>query len=116
MTNYDLKQLLEEGTVDLTADKMKNITIVAKERLKAEAKLHLLESIKECAMAGHYKMFEVLNDDEKEFLTFHKIMWKRVKEQVRVESSPELMPWGTYKMIILDPDGYRLGLIEVREN
>ena len=39
-------------------------------------------------------------------------LWEKVRDNVQVESEPELMPWGTFKMIILDPDGYRLGFVE----
>ena len=39
-------------------------------------------------------------------------LWERVRDRVRVESAPQVMPWGTRKFIILDPDGMRLGFVE----
>ena len=39
-------------------------------------------------------------------------MWDRIRGRVRAEVEPEMMPWGTFKMVIVDPDGYRLGFIE----
>ena len=33
-------------------------------------------------------------------------------EQVKAEMEPTETPWGTYKIVIFDPDGYRLGFIE----
>ena len=39
-------------------------------------------------------------------------LWKRVRELTRVETALELMPWGTRKFVILDPDGMRLGFVE----
>ena len=43
-------------------------------------------------------------------------LFEKVKDHVEVETSPEEMPWGTFKMIILDPDGYRLGFLQDRES
>ena len=39
-------------------------------------------------------------------------MWAEVSGKVSAESEPARMPWGTYKMVVVDPDGYRLGFIE----
>ncbi len=39
-------------------------------------------------------------------------LWKKVREHVRVESPPQVMPWGTRKFVILDPDGMRLAFVE----
>ncbi len=39
-------------------------------------------------------------------------MWEEIEGEVRVETAPEMMPWGTFKMVIMDPDGFRLGFIE----
>ena len=41
-------------------------------------------------------------------------LWARIRDRVAVESPPTMMPWGTYKMVILDPDGYRIGLLDDR--
>ena len=41
-----------------------------------------------------------------------KAMWEKIEGKVRVEVAPEMMPWGTFKMVIMDPDGFRLGFIE----
>lgn len=39
-------------------------------------------------------------------------MWAQIECKVRVEAEPAITPWGTIKMVILDPDGYRLGFVE----
>jgi len=35
----------------------------------------------------------------------------RVKDQVDVEAELATTPWGTYKFVIRDPDGFRLGFV-----
>lgn len=37
---------------------------------------------------------------------------EKVRRHVRVEAPPQVMPWGTRKFVILDPDGMRLGFVE----
>lgn len=37
--------------------------------------------------------------------------WNRVKNRVKVESELQRMPWGTYKFVVIDPDGFRLGFV-----
>jgi len=39
-------------------------------------------------------------------------LWARIEGHVQVESPPQVMPWGTRKFVILDPDGMRLGFCE----
>ena len=39
-------------------------------------------------------------------------LWARINGSVQVESPPQVMPWGTRKFVILDPDGMRLGFCE----
>ena len=41
-----------------------------------------------------------------------KALWYRVKDQVEIEANLEKTPWGTYKFVIRDPDGFRLGFVE----
>ena len=43
-------------------------------------------------------------------------LWEKVRDHVRVESPPQVMPWGTYKFVILEPDGMRLGFVERKED
>ena len=43
-------------------------------------------------------------------------MWEKVRGHVHVETTPQVMPWGTYKFVILDPDGMRLGFTERKED
>ena len=38
--------------------------------------------------------------------------WEAIKTKVKAEMEPTETPWGTYKIVIFDPDGYRLGFIE----
>jgi len=42
------------------------------------------------------------------------VLWEKVRDHVGVESPPQVMPWGTRKFIILDPDGMRLAFVEKR--
>ncbi|MFL6137224.1 MAG: VOC family protein [Frankiaceae bacterium] len=37
--------------------------------------------------------------------------WQRVKDDAVVVDPLEKTPWGTYKFVIKDPDGYRLGFV-----
>ena len=39
-------------------------------------------------------------------------LWERIKDKVRAETGPTRTSWGTYKIVIFDPDGYRLGFVE----
>ncbi|MCD6284602.1 MAG: VOC family protein [Anaerolineae bacterium] len=43
-------------------------------------------------------------------------LWEKVRDHVRVESPPQAMPWGTRKLVILDPDGMRLAFVEKKED
>ncbi|MBT4497683.1 MAG: VOC family protein [Gemmatimonadetes bacterium] len=38
-------------------------------------------------------------------------LWEKVKDQVTVELEPHMTPYGAYKFIIEDPDGFRLGFV-----
>ena len=38
-------------------------------------------------------------------------LWQRVKDLVEIESALQMMPWGTSKFVVLDPDGFRLGFV-----
>jgi uncharacterized glyoxalase superfamily protein PhnB len=37
------------------------------------------------------------------------VLWDRVRDKVEVETALSESPWGTYRFVIKDPDGYRLG-------
>ena len=39
-------------------------------------------------------------------------LWERIKDKVSSEMEPARTPWGTYKIVVFDPDGYRLGFVE----
>lgn len=41
--------------------------------------------------------------------------WHRIKDRVRAEHAPQRMPWGSYKAVIRDPFGNRLGLVQIPE-
>lgn len=43
-------------------------------------------------------------------------LWKKVRDHVGVESPPQVMPWGTRKFVILDPDGMRLAFVDERDH
>ena len=43
-------------------------------------------------------------------------LWSRIKDQVDVEFALAPTPWGTYKFVVRDPDGFRLGFAGRREN
>jgi len=38
-------------------------------------------------------------------------LWQRVKDAAEVAEPLEVTPYGTYKFVIKDPDGYRLGFV-----
>lgn len=38
-------------------------------------------------------------------------LWDRIKEKVTVKSKLEKTPWGSYKFVVQDPDGYNLGFV-----
>ena len=38
--------------------------------------------------------------------------WKEIKEKVEIESVLEKAPWGTYKFVIRDLDGYRIAFCQ----
>lgn len=40
-----------------------------------------------------------------------KAMWCRVKDRVEIEADLARAPWGTYKFVIRDPDGFCLGFV-----
>ena len=42
-------------------------------------------------------------------------LWAQVRDHVRVESPPQVMPWATRKFVIIDPDGMRLAFVEKKE-
>ena len=39
--------------------------------------------------------------------------WTKIKDKVQVETPPTRMPWGSYKIVVLDPDGYRIGFLDL---
>jgi catechol 2,3-dioxygenase-like lactoylglutathione lyase family enzyme len=42
-------------------------------------------------------------------------LWLRVKDSVEVAEPLERTPYGTYKFVVKDPDGYRLGFVRARK-
>ena len=42
-------------------------------------------------------------------------LWEKIRDKARVESPPQVMPWGTRKFVVFDPDGMRLGFVDGRE-
>ncbi len=38
-------------------------------------------------------------------------LWKKVKDKAEVDEELAIMPWGSYKFVVKDPDGYRLGFV-----
>jgi len=38
-------------------------------------------------------------------------LWERVKDRAEVAEPLEVTPYGTYKFVVKDPDGYRLGFV-----
>ena len=55
---------------------------------------------------GHPKG-NIVNFDVNEIQT----LWDRVCDQVEVEAELSETPWGSYKFVIRDPDGCRLGFV-----
>jgi len=43
-------------------------------------------------------------------------MWAQIEGKVRVDAEPTMMPWGVYRMVILDQDSYQLGFVEEARN
>jgi catechol 2,3-dioxygenase-like lactoylglutathione lyase family enzyme len=43
-------------------------------------------------------------------------LWLRVKDSADVAEPLATTPYGTYKFVIKDPDGYRLGFVRVRKD
>lgn len=39
-------------------------------------------------------------------------LWQKVKDRAEVVAIPERTPWGSYKFVIKDPDGNRLGFVK----
>lgn len=50
---------------------------------------------------------DVVNFDVEEI----EILWNRVRDKVEVEAALSETPWGSYRFIIKDPDGHRLGFV-----
>jgi catechol 2,3-dioxygenase-like lactoylglutathione lyase family enzyme len=38
--------------------------------------------------------------------------WTKIKDRVKAETPPTRMPWGSFKIVVLDPDGYRIGFLD----
>ncbi len=41
--------------------------------------------------------------------------YNKIKNKVNLESPPRMTPWGSYKFVIRDLDGNRLGFVQKRE-
>ena len=55
-------------------------------------------------------------NDSKDIINFDvddlELLWEKVSEKCVVESRLDKTPWGSYKFVIRDPDGYRLGFCQ----
>ena len=64
-------------------------------------------SISEVADFRRQAWADIVNFDVEEIESY----WNRVRDQVEVETELSETPWGSYKFIIKDLDGYRLGFV-----
>jgi predicted enzyme related to lactoylglutathione lyase len=60
-------------------------------------------------VVGYHKAasLDIINFDIEDIEAY----WAQVKGQVDVEAPLEETPWGSYKFVIRDPDGNRLGFV-----
>lgn len=60
-------------------------------------------------MAGYRReaSADVVNFDVEEIES----LWDRVRDKAEVEAELSESPWGSYRFIIKDPDGHRLGFV-----
>lgn len=70
------------------------------------------------AYLGITEVPEYQRDDSKDIINFDvddiEELWKRIEHRCGIESRLEKTPWGSYKFVIRDPDGYRLGFCQKR--
>ena len=61
---------------------------------------------------------EYKRNDSKDIINFNvddvEQLWKNIEEKSVVESKLDKTPWGSYKFVVRDPDGYRLGFCQKR--
>jgi len=64
---------------------------------------------------------EILNSDRRsreDILNFAcadvETLWRRVREKTEVIEPLAATPWGSYKFVIADPDGFRIGFVQKR--
>ena len=60
---------------------------------------------------GDYKRVESKNIINFDIANVEEL-WARVKGKCVIEAKLEMTPWGTYKFIIMDPDGNRLAFCQ----
>ena len=39
-------------------------------------------------------------------------LWCKVRNKATIDTPPQIMPWGTKKFVVLDPDGMKIAFIE----
>ena len=59
---------------------------------------------------------EYRRDDSKDIINFDvenlEQFWKMIEEKCVIETRLGKTPWGSYKFVIRDPDGYRIGFCQ----
>jgi len=43
-------------------------------------------------------------------------LWESIKDKVEVVDKPAPTPWGSYRFVIKDPDGYQLAFVDTRKS
>ena len=68
------------------------------------------------AYLGIVEDTEYQRDDSKDIINFDvhdlELLWVKVENICVIESRLGKTPWGSYKFVIRDPDGYRLGFCQ----
>ena len=64
-------------------------------------------AIREIEHAQHRDNFDITNFDVDDV----EALWARVKDAAEVAEGLATTPYGTYKFVLKDPDGYRLGFV-----
>ena len=59
-----------------------------------------------------FLLFELPSEDTIDFYVDDvEELWERIKDKVTEVSGLGKTPWGSYKFVIQDPDGYNLGFV-----
>ena len=51
-------------------------------------------------------------DETAFFVPDVEVLWERVKDKVEVVKPLAMMPWGSYKFVVRDPDGHLLAFVQ----